>query len=101
MNILSGREEGVSLPLSQRVRDTSRMEKAHPYKPSAYYFRQGLRSAETIEEAVQIGMHLVSELEQLKQFCRDEGLVPPKWNIMQTEIDEKDWGDVVQFRISG
>lgn len=65
------------------------------YKPSAFYFRKALRENGDPEELREIGFHLVTELEQLKQWVRDRGLVPPKWNVMQTEIDEKNWGSVV------
>ena len=67
------------------------------YKPSAFYFRQELRNTRTKKQAVAIGMHLVSELELLKQFVRDLGHVPPKWNVMRTERLEKGWGVVVPF----
>ncbi len=67
------------------------------YKPSAYYYRQALRTAETQEEAVEIGLFVIAELEQLKEWVRGHGLVPPKWRLMRSELDEKQWGDVVPF----
>lgn len=48
-------------------------------------------------EAVEIGLHLCCELEQLKQWVRDRGMIPPKWHIMQSEISEKGWGSLADF----
>jgi hypothetical protein len=78
----------------------ARMENVHPYKPSAHYFRRALRDSKCQAEAVAIGMHLVLELELKNDFIRSQGLIPPKWNIMQSEIEEKNWGAVVPFPIS-
>lgn len=58
-------------------------------KPSAYYYRQALRSARTKREAVEIGLNLVDEIERHKRFIRNNGMIPPKWYIMQTEQDAK------------
>lgn len=73
------------------------MQDPASYKPSVYYFRAALRSAETKADAIEVGLHAVAELEQLKEWVRARGLVPPKWHITQTEIDEKDWGEVIPF----
>jgi hypothetical protein len=71
--------------------DNNAMEKPLSYKPSAYYFRTALRGATSTEEAVRIGLQLVSELELQKQWIRDHGLIPPKWNVMRSESDGKGW----------
>lgn len=74
------------------------MASVTPYKSSPFYFRAALRGAETKAEAVEVGLHAVAELERLKEWVRARGLVPPKWHITQSEIDEKDWGAVVPFQ---
>jgi hypothetical protein len=73
------------------------MEKPISYKPSVYYFRRELRETDNPDELRKIGMHLCAELEQLKAWVRARGQTPPKWNLMQSEIDEKGWGAVVPF----
>ena len=67
------------------------METAASYKPSAYYFRSALRNARTRDEALAIALKLVAELELQKQWIREHGLVPPKWNIMRSESAAKGW----------
>lgn len=59
------------------------------YRPSSFYFRAALRDARTVEEAVEVGMRMALELEQLKEFCRDNGLIPPRRYILDTEAEEK------------
>lgn len=71
------------------------MENPASFRPSAFYFRRALRGAMSKNEAVEIGLHLCCELEMLKQWVRDQGMIPPKWHIMSSEISEKSWGDVV------
>jgi len=56
-----------------------------PYRPSAYYFRQELRSARTKKEAIIVGLMLVSELEELKAWVREHGLIPPRFNVTPSE----------------
>jgi hypothetical protein len=73
------------------------MEKPSAYKPSAFYFRTELRAARTKREAVQIGLHVIAELERLKAWVRDQDMIPPKWNLMPSEICEKGWADVIVF----
>lgn len=73
------------------------MAKALSYKPSAFYYRHELRKARTKAEAVKIGLQLVIEIEKHKRWIRGRGMVPPKWLIMPSERDEKDWGSVVPF----
>lgn len=59
------------------------------YRPSSFYFRQALREAATIDEAVAVGMRMALELEQLKEFCRENGLIPPRRYVLDTEAEEK------------
>jgi len=56
-----------------------------PYRPSAYYFRQELRHAPTKKDAIALGLTVVSELEQLKAWVREHGLIPPRFNVTQSE----------------
>lgn len=76
---------------------TSREDGLAPYLPSVYYFRKALHGVETVDEAVAVGLHLCRELEQLKAWVREQGMVPPKWHIMPDEIAEKGWGEIVAF----
>jgi hypothetical protein len=100
VNNFSGVVTTVGQRMSHVMSDTRRVEnQPAPYKPSAFYFRQELRCTRTRKEAVGIGMHLVAELELLKQWVRDQGLQPPKWNVMRSERLEKDWGPVVPFPV--
>lgn len=61
------------------------------YKPSAWYFRRALRTTDDTEELRRIGLTLVSELEELKAWVRDQGMIPPKWNVPVEEAQEKGW----------
>lgn len=61
------------------------------YQPSAYYFRKELRNAKTKDAAIQVGMRAILELEMLKQFVRDNGLIPPKQHIPTSEAEAKGW----------
>lgn len=59
------------------------------YKPSAFYFREALRSARTKREAIDYGMQAVRELEWLKQWIRERGFIPPRRFILSTEAEAK------------
>ena len=61
------------------------------YKPGAYYLRKALRESKTREEAIEIGMTAVLELEQLKAYMRERGLIPPKVHILDIEAEDKGW----------
>ena len=62
------------------------------YKPSSFYFRKSLRQAATKEEAIEIGMTVILELETLKEWVRAQGLRPPKTHIHPSEAEAKGWG---------
>jgi hypothetical protein len=62
------------------------------YQPSAYFFRKSLREAATKEEAVEVGMVVILELETLKEWVRAQGLRPPKTHIHPSEAEAKGWG---------
>ncbi|EIP96833.1 hypothetical protein OpiT1DRAFT_01258 [Opitutaceae bacterium TAV1] len=64
-----------------------------PYKPSAFYFRRRLRATDDPEKLRKLGMSLVSELEHLKAWVREQGLIPPKWAVLREEAEEKGWLD--------
>lgn len=66
------------------------------YKPSAFYFRKALRESKTRAEAVEIGLTAVLELEQLKAWVREQGLIPPKSYILPAEIRDKGWQTMPQ-----
>jgi hypothetical protein len=59
------------------------------YRPSAWYYRKALRDARTKDEAVAVGMQLIKELEHLKEFVREQGLIPPRRFILNTEAEDK------------
>jgi hypothetical protein len=61
------------------------------YKPSAFYFRRALRATDDTVRLRAIGMTLCSELQFLKQWVRDQGMIPPKENVMQSEVEDKGW----------
>lgn len=67
------------------------------YKPSAFYFRRALRQANDIETVRELGLAIVNELEQLKQWVRDQGMIPPRWNGTPEEAREKGWPDANQL----
>jgi hypothetical protein len=61
------------------------------YKPSAFYLRRRIRQAKTVEELRALGLDIVSEMERLKQWVRDQGMIPPKWTVDPAEAKEKGW----------
>lgn len=62
-----------------------------PYRPSVFYFRRALREAATVERAVTVGLIACHELEQLREWVRSEGLVPPQWIIDPQEAWDNGW----------
>lgn len=73
-------------------------EELFSYKPSAWYFREALRNARTREEAMEVGLQVVLEVEMLKEFIRDNGMIPPKSYILESEADDKGWPIQESFR---
>lgn len=69
---------------------------------SAFFFRKKIREAESREEMAEIALHVVAESERLRQWCRDQGLVPPKWFITPDEraARVKHLAEVVPFETS-
>jgi len=59
------------------------------YRPSAYYWRKSLRESTTRDEAVAVGLTLCTELELLKAWVREQGLIPPRFNATAAEAEDK------------
>jgi hypothetical protein len=76
------------------------MEKHASYLTSAYYFRAALRGASTKHEAVEIGIHVVAELEALKSWVREQGLMPPRWYLLPAELAARQAAGVYPFQPS-
>lgn len=76
-----------------RKKNPAMSEKIDPeflsYRPSAYYFREALRDSHTVEDAVEVGMQVVREPEELKAWVREQGLIPPRRHIMNAEAEAK------------
>lgn len=63
------------------------------YRPSAYYYRQALRKAKTVGQMRALGLGLVAEYEALREWVRAQGMIPPKFKVLQIEAREKGWID--------
>lgn len=61
------------------------------YRPGSFYHRRRLRRSRTIKEAVKKGLELVRENERLREWVRQQGMIPPKWVVDPDEADEKGW----------
>lgn len=61
------------------------------YRPSAYYFRSELYAARTRAEVLEIALQAVMEMENLRAFIRENGLIPPKQYVLCREAQEKGW----------
>lgn len=72
------------------------MENPASYKPSVYYFRKALRESRSRERAVVVGLIVCHELEQLKAWVRERGLIPPKWIVSDEEAYEKGWDTITE-----
>lgn len=59
------------------------------YRPSAYYFRKALRKAKSVEDAREVGFQAVLEMEALKEWVRERGLIPPRRFILREEAEDK------------
>jgi len=40
---------------------------------------------------MRVGMTVVKELEELKEFVREQGFIPPKAYVLRAEANEKGW----------
>ena len=61
------------------------------YKPSVFYYRKALRNSSYHERAVKVGLVVCHELELLKTWVCEQGMMPPKWLVMDEEAKEKGW----------
>jgi hypothetical protein len=61
------------------------------YKPSGFYFRRALRKSNDPTEIREIAMTLCLEMEFLRQWVREHGMIPPKRNVMTSEARAKGW----------
>jgi hypothetical protein len=61
------------------------------YRPSVFYFRKALRESQSHERSIVVGLVICHELEQLKAWVREQGLIPPKWVVDPQEAQEKGW----------
>ena len=59
------------------------------YRPSAFYWRKKIRTARTLGELREIGLALVSELEDHKACIRGLGYIPPKDRMTEEEASVK------------
>lgn len=75
------------------------MNSTASYKSSAYYYRLELRRCETLEEAAALGLELADEYERQREWCRAQGMVPPKWFVTPAERAAKAEhpGEVIPF----
>lgn len=55
------------------------------YRPSGYYFRKALRAAASQAEAETLCLKVIDEHELLREWCREHGMIPPKWFITPDE----------------
>ena len=63
------------------------------FRPSAFYFRRALWEAGTVQEAREIGMTIIEEMEHLKAWVREQGYEPGKRHVLRCELDEKNAAD--------
>jgi len=59
------------------------------FKPTEWYFRNALRKTQTLDQAREIGLILVRELEIQRQNLRDLGVKPKKTYILEAEALDK------------
>ena len=71
--------------MSHPVGDSGRMEKLPVYQPTAHYYRQQIRTAKTKADVAAVAFALVIEIERHKEWIRAQGLIPPRWLVMQND----------------
>jgi hypothetical protein len=59
------------------------------YRPSSFYYRDAIRRAQSLEECQTLALQAVKEIEHLKEWARELGLVPPRRFILSTEVEDK------------
>lgn len=61
------------------------------YKPGAWYYRKAIRESSQLDQAKAAGLVVVLELEYLKSWIREQGLIPPKRFVSPAEASAKGW----------
>jgi len=61
------------------------------YRPGGYYYRRAYREAESADEQAEIFETLLLDHEKLREWVRDQGLRPPKFEVLSHEVDDKPW----------
>ena len=67
------------------------------YIPSSYFYRTTARATRTHAEAVALCLDLVAEHEALREWVRDQGMIPPKWFVTPSERASRAEGVVFPF----
>jgi hypothetical protein len=61
------------------------------YAPQVFYFRRALRTARTLVDAMELGLAVVEELDSLKSWVWDRGLIPPMFRTLPEHLIERGW----------
>jgi hypothetical protein len=61
------------------------------YAPQVFYFRRAIRRSRTFIEAMELGLAVVEELDSLKAWVWDRGLIPPMWRTVPDHLVERGW----------
>lgn len=61
------------------------------YRPGGLYWREAWREAESLGERQALYFALLRDHELLRDFCRANGLVPPKFELTAAEVADKPW----------
>lgn len=59
------------------------------YCPGGYYFRKAYREAGSDAERAEIFETLLLDHEQLREWCRQRGWIPPKFLVVDLEAEKK------------
>lgn len=59
------------------------------YKPGGFYYRKAYRECDTVDERTLIFDTLLADHEQLRHWVRQQGLIPPKFEVLSIEAEEK------------
>lgn len=61
------------------------------FRPSGHYFRKAVRSATAVDKLREISLVLCFEHERLRSWVREQGYIPPKWQVTVEEAEAKGW----------
>lgn len=62
------------------------------FAPAGDYGRASVNAATRLADAREIGLTAVCALEDLKSRVREQGMIPPKWRVLESEAKAKGWG---------